>query len=188
MDLQTAEKKVAELHKLLNQYNYEYHVLDRPSVSDAEYDQRMRELLELEETFPELKTPDSPTLRVGGEVLSMFEKVQHESQMLSLSNAFNEQDLKDFDRRVRQAVGDNISYVCELKIDGLAVSLRYEAGLFSLGATRGDGTTGENISANLRTIRSIPLRLNQEVSIEVRGEAYMPRRSFEELNKLRMEK
>lgn len=187
MDLQTAEKKVVELHKLLNQYNYEYHVLDRPSVPDAEYDQLMRELTELEEAFPELKTHDSPTLRVGGEVLSMFEKVQHESQMLSLSNAFNEQDLKDFDRRVRQAVGDNISYVCELKIDGLAVSLRYEAGLFSLGATRGDGTTGENITANLRTIRSIPLRLNQEVSMEVRGEAYMPKGSFEKLNKQRME-
>lgn len=187
MDLQAAEKKVVELHKLLNQYNYEYHVLDRPSVPDAEYDQLMRELTELEEAFPELKTPDSPTFRVGGEVLSMFEKVQHESQMLSLSNAFNEQDLKDFDRRVRQAVGDNISYVCELKIDGLAVSLRYEAGLFSLGATRGDGTTGENITANLRTIRSIPLRLNQEVSMEVRGEAYMPKGSFEKLNKQRME-
>lgn len=188
MNLQTAEKRVVELQKLLNKYNYEYHVLDQPSVSDAEYDQLMRELLELEEKFPELKTPDSPTLRVGGEVLAMFEKVQHESQMLSLSNAFNEQDLKDFDRRVRQAVGDDIAYVCELKIDGLAVSLRYEAGLFSLGATRGDGTTGENITANLRTIRSIPLRLNQEASMEVRGEAYMPRRSFEELNKMRAER
>ncbi|MFO1441879.1 NAD-dependent DNA ligase LigA [Bacillus sp. Bva_UNVM-123] len=187
MDLQTAEKKVVNLQNLLNQYNYEYHVLDRPSVPDAEYDRLLRELLELEEEFPALRTADSPTQRVGGEILDMFEKVRHESQMLSLANAFNEQDLKDFDRRVRQAVGDAISYVCELKIDGLAVSLRYEAGLFSLGATRGDGTTGENITANLRTIRSIPLRLQKEVSLEVRGEAFMPRKSFESLNKRRAE-
>lgn len=187
MDLQSAEKKVVSLQNLLNQYNYEYHVLDRPSVPDAEYDRLLKELLELEEEFPALRTGDSPTQRVGGEILDMFEKVRHESQMLSLANAFNEQDLKDFDRRVRQAVGDAISYVCELKIDGLAVSLRYEAGLFSLGATRGDGTTGENITANLRTIRSIPLRLQKEVSLEVRGEAFMPRKSFESLNKRRAE-
>lgn len=187
MDLQTATKKVKDLQRLLNQYNYEYHVLDQPSVPDAEYDRLMRELLELEEQFPELKTPDSPTLRVGGEVLDMFEKVQHQSQMLSLGNAFNEQDLLDFDRRIRQVVGDDFSYVCELKIDGLAISLRYEDGLFTLGSTRGDGSIGENITANLRTIRSIPLRLNEEVSMEVRGEAFMPRKSFEALNKRRAE-
>ncbi|QED46462.1 NAD-dependent DNA ligase LigA [Cytobacillus dafuensis] len=188
MDFQMAEKKVKELQNLLNQYNYEYHVLDQPSVSDAEYDQLMRELSELEKRYPELKTFESPTQRVGGEVLDMFEKVQHQSQMLSLSNAFNEQDLMDFDRRIRQLVGDDFSYVCELKIDGLAISLRYEQGLFVLGATRGDGSTGENITANLRTIRSIPLRLKQEVTLEVRGEAFMPRRSFEAMNKQRMEK
>lgn len=187
MDLHTATKKVRDLQKLLNQYNYEYHVLDQPSVPDAEYDRLMRELLELEEQFPELRTPDSPTLRVGGEVLDMFEKVQHQSQMLSLGNAFNEQDLIDFDRRIRQMVGDDFSYVCELKIDGLAISLRYEDGLFTLGSTRGDGLIGENITANLRTIRSIPLRLNEEVSLEVRGEAFMPRKSFEALNKRRTE-
>ncbi|MEH7342905.1 NAD-dependent DNA ligase LigA [Bacillus sp. JJ1532] len=188
MDLQMAENKVNELKNLLNQYNYEYHVLDQPSVPDAEYDRLMRELVEIEEGFPELKSSDSPTQRVGGEVLDMFEKVQHQSQMLSLSNAFSEQDLMDFDRRIRQVVGDDFSYVCELKIDGLAVSLRYEDGLFVLGATRGDGSTGENITANLRTIRSIPLRLNKEVSLEARGEAFMPKRSFEALNHLRAEK
>jgi DNA ligase (NAD+) len=187
MDLQTAEKKVKDLHNLLNQYNYEYHVLDQPSVPDAEYDRLMRELIELEDHFPELKTEDSPTQRVGGEILAMFEKVEHQSQMLSLGNAFNEQDLRDFDRRVRQGAGDDVTYVCELKIDGLAVSLRYEYGLFVLGATRGDGSIGENITANLKTIRSIPLRLKDEVTMEVRGEAFMPRRSFEALNKAKEE-
>lgn len=188
MDLQTAEKEVKELHQLLNQYNYEYHVLDKPSVPDAEYDQLMRKLTQLEEQFPQLKTPDSPTQRVGGEVLDLFEKVQHEIPMLSLGNAFNEQDLRDFDRRVTQLVGEGHSYVCELKIDGLAVSLRYEKGLFMRGATRGDGTIGEDITANLRTVRSIPLRLNENISIEVRGEVFMPKRSFEALNKLKLER
>ncbi|MFC0414860.1 NAD-dependent DNA ligase LigA [Cytobacillus solani] len=188
MDLQTAEIKVKELQTLLNQYNYEYHVLDQPSVPDSEYDRLLKELIEIETQYPELKTTDSPTQRVGGEILDMFEKVQHQSQMLSLGNAFNEQDLRDFDRRVRQSAGENVSYVCELKIDGLAVSLRYEEGLFVLGATRGDGSIGENITANLRTIRSIPLRLNKDLSMEVRGEAFMPKRSFEALNKLKAEK
>lgn len=188
MDQQGAEKRVQELHVQLNQLNYEYHVLDQPTASDAEYDQLLRELINLEETFPELKSPDSPTQRVGGAVLDMFEKVQHQSPMLSLGNAFGEQDLLDFDRRVRQAVGDQISYVCELKIDGLAVSLRYENGLFIRGATRGDGTIGEDITSNLRTIKSIPLRLKEPVSIEVRGEVFMPRKSFEALNLLKTER
>lgn len=188
MDLQTAENEVKELHRLLNQYNYEYHVLDKPSVPDSEYDQLMQNLLKLEEQFPQLKTSDSPSQRVGGQVLDLFEKVQHEIPMLSLGNAFNEQDLRDFDRRVKQAVGDEQTYVCELKIDGLAVSLRYENGLFIQGATRGDGTIGEDISANLRTVRSIPLRLKETISIEVRGEVFMPKRSFEALNQLKKER
>lgn len=188
MDLQTAEQKVIELRGLLNQYGYEYYVLDKPSVPDAEYDRLMRELIELEENFPELKSTDSPTVRVGGPVLDVFEKVVHQIPLLSLGNAFNDQDLRDFDRRVRQAVGDDYSYVCELKIDGLAVSLRYEDGLFVQGATRGDGTIGEDITSNLKTIKSMPLRLRENVSIEVRGEAFMPKRSFEALNKLKEEK
>lgn len=188
MDLQIAEQKISELRSLLNQYGYEYYVLDQPSVPDAEYDKLMHELIEIEERFPELKTPDSPSVRVGGSVLDVFEKVEHRTPMLSLGNAFNDQDLRDFDRRIRQAVGDDFSYVCELKIDGLAVSLRYEDGLFIQGATRGDGTIGEDITANLKTIQSIPLRLRENVSLEVRGEAYMPKRSFEALNKKREER
>jgi DNA ligase (NAD+) len=188
MDLQTVELKINELRSLLNLYGYEYYVLDKPSVPDAEYDRLMQELLELEANFPELKTPDSPSVRIGGDVLDLFEKVEHRTPMLSLGNAFNEQDLKDFDRRVRQAVGDNVSYVCELKIDGLAVSLRYENGLFIQGATRGDGTIGEDITANLKTIKSIPLRLRENATLEVRGEAYMPKRSFEALNKAKEER
>ncbi|PLR99213.1 NAD-dependent DNA ligase LigA [Bacillus sp. T33-2] len=188
MDLQTAEKRARDLQNILNQYNYEYHVLDKPSVPDAEYDQLMRELIELENTFPELRTPESPTLRVGGDILDMFNKVEHRVPMLSLGNAFNEQDLRDFDRRVRQAAGRDVSYVCELKIDGLAVSLKYTDGLLVQGATRGDGTIGEDITSNLRTIRSLPIRLKEPASIEVRGEAFMPRRSFEALNRARAER
>lgn len=187
MDKQTAEKQVKELHRLLTQYNYEYHVLDNPSVPDAEYDRLMRELLDIEKEFPELVTPDSPSQRVGGEILSAFDKVVHEIPMLSLGNAFNEADLRDFDRRVKQTVGEDVEYVCELKIDGLAISLRYEQGLFRQGSTRGDGTIGEDITSNLRTIRSIPLRLHHPMSIEVRGEAYMPKKSFENLNRVKEE-
>lgn len=183
MDRGTAQNRVKELYNLINQYNYEYHVLDNPSVPDAEYDRLMRELTVIESEFPELVTPESPTQRVGGEALSAFQKVEHRTPMLSLANAFGEADLRDFDRRIRQAIGDDFSYVCELKIDGLAVSLQYEDGLFILGSTRGDGTVGENITANLKTIRSIPLRLKEELTFEVRGEAYMPRKSFERLNK-----
>lgn len=187
MDLQAAENRVSQLHQLLNQYNYEYYVLDKPSVSDAEYDQLLKELANLEEQFPQLKTVDSPTQRVGGEALSMFAKVEHRSPMLSLANAFNESDLRDFDRRVQQTVGENYSYICELKIDGLAVSLHYENGLFIQGATRGDGYVGEDISANLKTIRSIPLRLKDPITLEVRGEAFMPKKSFEALNQKKEE-
>lgn len=188
MEFKTAKSRVQELRDVLNQYGYEYYVLDQPSVPDAEYDKLMNELIEIEESFPELKTADSPTQRIGGQVLDAFEKVQHQTSMLSLGNAFNEEDLRDFDRRVRQAVGDEFSYVCELKIDGLAVSLRYEDGYLVLGATRGDGTIGENITENLKTIRSIPLRIKEALSMEVRGEAFMPRKSFEALNEAKMER
>jgi DNA ligase (NAD+) len=188
MDLPVAKNRVIELHTLLNRYNYEYYVLDSPSVPDAEYDTRINELIEIEAQFPELKTEDSPTQRVGGSVLDMFEKVEHRTPMLSLGNAFDAQDLRDFDRRIRQIVGDDFSYICELKIDGLAVSLQYVDGMFVQGATRGDGEVGEDISSNLRTIRSIPLRLNESATIEVRGEAFMPKKSFEALNKVKREK
>jgi DNA ligase (NAD+) len=183
--LENVAERIQELKKALNQYAYEYYVLDQPTVPDSEYDRLIKELTELENKHPELITSDSPTQRVGGAPLKAFTKVVHRSPMLSLGNAFNEQDLREFDRRVRQVVGDQVAYVCELKIDGLAVSLTYENGQFVRGATRGDGTTGEDITQNLRTIRSIPLVLNEEVSVEVRGEAYMPKTSFVALNQLR---
>lgn len=188
MDNQKAKNRVNELQELLNRYNYEYHVLDKPTVPDAEYDALMRELINLEDQYLDLKTPDSPTQRVGGEVLEGFTKVTHQTPMLSLGNAFNEADLRDFDRKVQQGVEGVPNYVCELKIDGLAVSLRYEKGIFVQGSTRGDGSVGEDITINLKTVRSIPLRLKKGVDIEVRGEVFMPRKSFEALNAIRLER
>ncbi|WP_020062900.1 NAD-dependent DNA ligase LigA [Bacillus sp. 123MFChir2] len=183
MSKEAAQKRIEELRDILNKLNYEYHVLDQPSVSDAEYDRHMQELIKLETEHPEFFTEDSPTVRVGGEILDIFEKVTHKSPMLSLGNAFNEGDLRDFDRKVRQGIDDqNVRYVCELKIDGLAVSLHYEKGRFIQGATRGDGITGEDITQNLKTIKAIPLRLTEEMTLEARGEAYMPKRSFVKLN------
>ncbi|OQP02893.1 NAD-dependent DNA ligase LigA [Geobacillus sp. 44B] len=188
MDRQAAQTRIEELRELLNKYNYEYYVLDRPSVPDAEYDRLMQELIALEEQYPEFKTKDSPSQRVGGQPLDAFQKVEHRIPMLSLANAFHEGDLRDFDRRVRQEVGDDVAYVCELKIDGLAVSVRYENGYFVQGATRGDGVTGEDITENLKTIRSLPLRLKEAVTLEARGEAYMPKASFERLNEQRKQR
>ncbi|WP_077324469.1 NAD-dependent DNA ligase LigA [Virgibacillus siamensis] len=185
MEKQQAREKIAELAEVLNQYNYEYHVLDNPSVPDAEYDEKMQELRNLEEAFPDLVTSESPTQRVGGEPLDAFQKIQHKVPMLSLGNAFSADDLRDFARRARQGTDDDITYVCELKIDGLAVSLMYEDGKFVQGATRGDGTTGEDITSNLRTIRSIPLSIKDNETIEVRGEAFMPHQSFLKLNEER---
>jgi DNA ligase (NAD+) len=188
MEPREAQSRIEQLRDVLEQYNYEYHVEDNPSVPDAEYDRLMKELRDLEGEFPDLVTEDSPTQRVGGEPVDAFYKVEHKVPMLSLGNAFNEDDMRDFDRRVRQVVGDDFTYVCELKIDGLAVSLIYEDGRFVRGATRGDGTVGEDITVNLKTIRSIPLRLKKPVDLEVRGEAFMPKRSFERLNEVRRER
>lgn len=181
------EQHLRDVRAKLNQYSYEYYVEDNPSVPDSEYDRLMNELIAIESEYPELVTPDSPTQRVGGEPLKGFEKVTHEIPMLSLGDVFDEAELLDFDRRVRQSVGDDIEYVCELKIDGLAISLTYEDGALVRGATRGDGTTGENITTNLRTVRTLPLALPTGETIEVRGECYMPKRSFESLNKVRSE-
>ncbi|HAA0287494.1 TPA_asm: NAD-dependent DNA ligase LigA [Listeria monocytogenes] len=181
------KKRYEELINILDQYSYDYYVIDNPIVEDAEYDQKMQELLKIEEAHPEWVTPESPSKRVGGEVLEGFKKVAHDTPMLSLANAFNQEDLADFDRRIRDKVGDDIAYMCELKIDGLAVSLQYENGKYKQGATRGDGTIGEDITANLRTIRSIPMKLQKDYSIEVRGEAFMPKRSFQKLNEIREE-
>ncbi|TQR17689.1 NAD-dependent DNA ligase LigA [Psychrobacillus vulpis] len=181
------EQRVKELNKLLYDYGYAYHVLDEPIVPDAVYDQYLQELIALEEQNPNLILPDSPTQRVGAVVKDGFQKVTHTNPMLSLSNAFNEEDLRDFDRRIRGIIDESPTYVCELKIDGLAVSLLYENGMLVRGATRGDGTTGEDITSNIKTIRSIPLRLKDVVTIEARGEAYMPKSSFIKLNEERAE-
>lgn len=176
--------KIEKLRSELSQYNYEYHVLDKPTIPDVEYDMLLHELIRLEEQYPELITADSPSQRVGGQAIDLFEKVVHTYPMLSLGNAFNEGDLKDFDQRVKQDV-DQVSYVCELKIDGLAVSLHYENGMFVRGATRGDGSVGEDITHNLKTIKAIPLKLSEPLTMEVRGEAFMPKASFEKVNEQR---
>ncbi|RIP33111.1 NAD-dependent DNA ligase LigA [Staphylococcus gallinarum] len=175
------QARVDMLHKLLNQYSYEYYVQDNPSVPDSEYDKLLHELIDIEAKRPELRTPDSPTVRVGGSAQSTFAKVAHDTPMLSLGNAFNEEDLRKFDQRIRELIGP-VEYMCELKIDGLAVSLKYENGRFVQGLTRGDGTIGEDITENLRTIHAIPLKINDSRTFEVRGEAYMPRQSFINLN------
>lgn len=179
------EQRIAELNKLLHEYGYAYYVQDKPLVEDHVYDQLLHELIALEEANPQFIYPDSPTQRVGGAVLEGFKKVTHETAMLSLSNAFDEEGLRDFDRKIVQAIGENYTYVCELKIDGLAISLKYEDGVFVQGATRGDGSVGEDITMNLKTIRAIPLRLKEPLTMEVRGEAYMPKKSFNGLNERR---
>ncbi len=180
-----AEKRILELRETLNRLAYEYYVQDSPTVEDVEYDQLYRELVSLEQSFPDLVTPDSITQKVGGRVLAGFAKVTHRIPMLSLGNATSRSDLLDFDKRIRKLTDKPLQYMVELKIDGLAISLRYENGLFVQGATRGDGVTGEDITENLKTVKSIPLRLKQPVSIEVRGECYMPKKSFIRLNEER---
>ncbi|MBC1458326.1 NAD-dependent DNA ligase LigA [Listeria newyorkensis] len=180
-------ERYEELIKELERLSYEYYVADNPTSPDSLYDQLLHELIALEEKNPDWVTPESPSQRVGGEVLAGFQKVAHETPMLSLGNAFNQEDLQDFDRRVREKVGEDVAYMCELKIDGLAVSLQYEAGKYKRGATRGDGTVGEDITSNLRTIRSIPMTLKEPFTIEVRGEAFMPKQSFQKLNEKREE-
>lgn len=189
MDREDAEKKVRQLTDLINEHNYNYYVLDNPTISDAEYDKLITQLIALERAYPDLSLPDSPTQRVGGQPAAGFSTVSHLVPMRSLSNAFNEADLLNFDRRVRSSLaGEQVEYVVELKIDGLAISLLYENGLLVRGATRGDGEVGEDISGNLRTIKSMPLRLKQPVTLlEVRGEAYMPKKEFARLNEEREE-
>lgn len=185
MTLDEARIRVDALRKEIEYHNQRYYREDDPSITDAEWDALMRELMALEAEFPELQSPSSPTQRVGASVSEGFVKVEHEIPMLSLSNAYSTEELLEFDRRVRQTVGDDVQYVCELKIDGLAVSLRYEQGRLVRGATRGDGEVGEDITSNIRTIRNVPLELTEPVTLEVRGEAYMPKQSFLRLNEQR---
>lgn len=181
------DKRVEELTKILNEANYNYHVLDKPTITDQEYDKYLRELIEIEEKYPNLKKEDSPTVKIGGEVIEGFEKVVHAKPMMSLSNVFNEEEIREFDERVRKEIS-NPEYVVELKIDGLSVSLYYEKGKFIRAATRGDGITGEDITHNVKTIKSIPLRLKEEIDLEVRGEIYMSKKSFERVNQEKAKK
>ena len=179
------EKRIDELIKLIHQASYEYYVLDNPTITDQEYDDYYNELLKLEEKYPELKREDSPTIRVGGEVVDKFEKVPHEKPMLSFDDIFNEDEIVLFDERIRKIV-NNPTYTVEPKMDGLSGSLIYKKGILVRAATRGDGVVGEDITKNVKTIKTVPLRLTKDIDIEVRGEIYMSKESFEKINKERV--
>ena len=180
------KQRIIELTDLINQANYDYHTLDRPTMTDFEYDKYLKELVELEDKYPNYKQDNSPTDKVGGVVLDSFKKITHKVPMMSLSNVFNEEELRAFDERIKK-VTDDFSYISELKIDGLAVSIVYEKGMFIRAATRGNGQIGEDISENVKTIKSLPLKLKKEIDIEVRGEIFMPHKSFNKLNEDRLE-
>ena len=179
-------ERMKELVELLNRYATEYYTSDNPSVSDSEYDRLYRELVELEKAHPEQVLPDSPTHRVGGKILDGFEKYSHQYPLYSLQDAFSREELDAFDARVRKEL-DDVTYICELKIDGLSISLTYEQGIFVAGATRGDGSIGENITENLKRVKDIPLSLPEKIDITVRGECYMPIASFDQVNQSRQE-
>jgi NAD-dependent DNA ligase len=184
-ELAQAKLRVEELRERLNYHSYRYHVLDDPEISDAEYDELVNELRAFEERFPELIAPDSPTQRVGMTPADLFAPVEHRARMLSLDNAFAPEELRAWAARVEREVGTDVAYSCELKIDGVAVALTYERGVLAKGATRGDGRIGEDITANVRTVRTVPQRLlamGPPEVLEVRGEIYLPVRAFEELN------
>ena len=179
-------ERMNELVELLNRYATEYYTSDNPSVSDSEYDRLYRELVELEQAHPEQVLPNSPTHRVGGKILDGFEKYSHQYPLYSLQDAFSREELLAFDARVRKEL-PNVTYICELKIDGLSISLTYEQGVLVVGATRGDGSIGENITENLKRVKDIPLTLPEALDITVRGECYMPRASFDQVNQSRQE-
>ena len=182
--MEEARKRIEELTSILRKANYEYYNMDNPSITDQEYDKYLRELINLEEKYPELADPNSPTKRVGGEAIDKFAKVRHSIPMISLSNVFNEEEIRDFDKRIKNA-GFRPEYVCELKIDGLSVSLHYEHGKLKFAATRGDGVTGEDITHNVKTIKTVPLDLGRDIDIEVRGEIYMNKATLERINRER---
>ena len=174
------ENRVKELTNILNQANYDYYIKDNPTITDQEFDKYLKELTELEMEYPYLKREDSPTSRVGGGVIEGFEKVNHNIPMLSIEDVFNEEEIINFDNRIKKE-GYNPEYVCELKIDGLSVSLYYVDGILVRAATRGNGTVGDDITNNVKTIKTIPLRLKKDITIEVRGEIYMSKKSLEEI-------
>ncbi len=181
-----AKKRIEELVKIINEADYNYHTLDNPTITDQEYDKYIRELFDLESEYPEYILENSPTHRVGGKVLDEFSKVTHKIPMMSLSNVFNESEIRAFDERIRRE-GYNPEYVCELKIDGLSVSLTYENGSLVSASTRGDGVVGEDITNNVRTIKTVPLKINKDIDIEVRGEIYMSKKVLEAINRNRKE-
>ena len=181
------EERYLELIKIINEADYNYHTLDKPTITDQEYDSYLRELYNIEEKYPDLVRSDSPSKRAGGEILSEFSKITHNIPMLSLSNVFNAEEIRAFDSRIRKE-GIVPNYVCELKIDGLSVSLKYEKGRLVSAATRGDGVVGEDITHNVKTIKTVPLVLSEEIDIEVRGEIYISKKVFNEINKVRREK
>lgn len=187
------KQQISELRSLLEDYNYQYYVMDNPSVPDAEYDRQMRELISLEQAHPEFQSPDSPSQKVGGEALSVFEQVEHRVPMLSLDNVFSDDELKAFEQRIFDRLKNTqaIDFSCEPKLDGLAISILYRDGKLVQAATRGDGRVGENVTDNIKTIRSIPLKLrgdNYPAELEVRGEVFMPKSGFEKLNESQKEK
>lgn len=185
--MDSIKNRIDELIKILNKASYEYYVLDNPTITDQEYDSLMDELIRLETNNPSLVRSDSPTVRIGGEVIDEFKKVTHDVPMMSLGDIFNEDEIRDFDEKIKKVIS-NPEYICELKIDGLSVSLIYKNGKLVRGATRGDGVTGEDITHNVKTIKNVPLSLPQDIDIEVRGEIYMPKSSFLKLNEERSKK
>jgi len=190
MTKEEARKKITELTTALQQHNYNYYVLSQPAISDFEFDILLKELEQLEGRFPELKFPDSPTQRVGGETASEFVSVKHKYPMLSLSNSYSESEITDFDTRIRKLIsGEEIEYVCELKYDGVAIGLTYKNGLLTQAVTRGDGVQGDDVTANVKTIKSIPLRLhgNYPGEFEIRGEIFMSLKGFQKMNAERIE-
>ncbi|NEW63290.1 NAD-dependent DNA ligase LigA [Granulicatella sp. zg-ZJ] len=182
---QIAKKRIEELRTVIQKHNYQYYVLDNPTISDSDYDALYKELVALEKENPEFITEDSPTQKVGGVILQGFQKIEHDTPMLSLSNAFSKEDLIQFDKRIKDSIHQEVAYTCELKIDGLAISLKYINGKFVTGATRGDGRIGEDITQNLKTISSIPLKLQENITLEARGECFMPKSAFVSLNEQR---
>ncbi|MGI9331823.1 MAG: DNA ligase LigA-related protein, partial [Gammaproteobacteria bacterium] len=181
----TTRAKIEELSEQIRHHDYLYYVAAEPEVADAEYDVLMRELAALETGYPEFLSPDSPTQRVGGEPSTLFAPVRHASRMMSLDNAFSREELEAWGQRVEKVLGRQADFVCELKIDGVALAITYENGTLTRGATRGDGTTGDDITANVRAIRAIPVRLRgdeQTAAMEVRGEVYLPVKAFDQLN------
>ena len=188
LNKEKAKKKIKALREKIREAEYRYFVLDDPQISDAEFDKLMQDLIKLEKQFPELLTDDSPTQRVGGEVLDEFEKVEHSTEMLSLDNSFNAEELRDFDQRIKKNTASrDYQYVVEHKIDGLSAVIRYQGGSFQLGATRGNGEVGENITENMKTIRSLPLKIEEKAELELRGEIYLSKSEFERINEKRLE-